>query len=106
MTEFSVDPATLQDLSTTLSGIHGQVQAMPGVATGFEGLVGGSDLEGEIGAFCSQWGFWITYLGDDLVAAVRHLNDACLSYCITEADNRNAAEPVAPPPVAPPQQPM
>ena len=32
MTTFTVDPATLQELSSTLSGIHSEMQNMHGVA--------------------------------------------------------------------------
>jgi hypothetical protein len=43
MTTFTVDPATLQELSSTLSGVHSQTQGMHETASGYEGLLGGSD---------------------------------------------------------------
>ena len=46
MATFTVDPVTLEELSSTLSGVHSEMQNMHGMATGYEGLLGGSDLEG------------------------------------------------------------
>ena len=66
MTTFTVDPATLQELSSTLSGIHSEMQTMHAVATGYEGLLGGSDLEGEVEHFCSHWGYGIGQLADHM----------------------------------------
>jgi hypothetical protein len=91
MTTFTVDPATLQQLSGTLSDVHGQMQAMHGVATGFEGLLGGSDLEGEVEGFCSRWGYGITCLSNDMGQVVEHLNAATLGYGRSEQDIAKAA---------------
>ncbi len=91
MTTFTVDPATLQDLSSTLSGVHAQMQAMHGVATGFEGLLGGSDLEGEVEGSCSRWGYGITCLSNDMGEVVEHLNAAALGYSRSEQDIAKAA---------------
>jgi hypothetical protein len=63
MTTFTVDSATLQELSSTLSGIHSEMQNMHGVTTGYEGLLGGSDLEGEVAHFCSRWNYGMGKLG-------------------------------------------
>ncbi len=73
MATFTVDPATLQELSSTLSGIHSEMQSMHGVATGYEGLLGGSDLEGEVEGFCSHWGYGISKLADHMTKVVRNL---------------------------------
>lgn len=91
MTTFTVDPATLQDLSNTLSGVHAQMQAMHGVASGFEGLLGGSDLEGAVEDFCSHWGYGITCLADDMGQVVEHLNGAFECYSKNEQSIQKAA---------------
>lgn len=91
MTTFTVDPATLQDLSSTLSGVHAQMQAMHGVATGYEGLLGGSDLEGAVEGFCSRWGYGVTCLANDMGQVVEHLNAAFAGYTRSEEDIRKAA---------------
>lgn len=91
MATFTVDPATLQQLSGTLSDVHGQMQAMHGVATGFEGLLGGSDLEGDVEGFCSHWGYGITCLSHDMGEVVQRLNEAALCYGRSEQDIAKAA---------------
>jgi phage-related protein len=84
MTTFTVDPATLQELSGTLQGVHSQMQNMHETASGYEGLLGGSDLEGEVGHFCSHWGYGIGQLGDHMSKVVGHLNDAAAGYQTSE----------------------
>jgi hypothetical protein len=80
MATFTVDPATLQELSGTLSGIHSQMQSMHGVASGYEGLLGGSDLEGEVGHFCSHWGYGIGQLSDHMGKVIQRLDAAAAVY--------------------------
>jgi hypothetical protein len=55
MTTFTVGPATLQELSSTLSGID-RLRDAEHARRGdrVRGLLGGSDLEGEITHFCSN----------------------------------------------------
>jgi hypothetical protein len=80
MTTFTVDPATLQELSCTLTGIHSDMQSMNGVASGYEGLLGGSDLEGEVEHFCSHWGYGIGKLADHMSQVVQRLDAAAAGY--------------------------
>jgi hypothetical protein len=86
MATFTVDPATLQALSGTLSGIHSEMQSMHGVAEGYEGLLGGSDLEGEVEGFCSHWGYGIGQLADHMTKVVQRLDAAAANYERAEAD--------------------
>jgi hypothetical protein len=90
MTTFTVDPATLQELSCTLSGIHSGMQSMHGVATGYEGLLGGSDLEGDVEHFCSHWGYGIGKLADHMGKVVERLDAAGAGYGKSERDIENA----------------
>ena len=91
MTTFTVDPATLQELSFTLSGVHSEMQNMHGVATGYEGLLGGSDLEGEVEHFCSHWNYGIGQLADHMSTVVERLNAAAQGYAKSEGYIATAA---------------
>ena len=84
MATFTVDPATLSELSSTLTGIHSQMQNMKGVATGYEGLLGGSDLEGQVESFCSTWNYGIGQMGDHMKDVITHLDAASQGYGISE----------------------
>ncbi len=86
MATFTVDPATLQALSGTLSGIHAEMQSMHGVVEGYHGLLGGSDLEGEVESFCSHWGYGIGKLADHMTKVVQRLDAAAAAYAKSEAD--------------------
>jgi hypothetical protein len=90
MATFTVDPATLQELSGTLSGIHSQMQSMHGVASGYGGLLGGSDLEGDVEHFCSHWGYGIGQLADHMTKVVQRLDAAAAGYGKSEQDIGNA----------------
>lgn len=84
MTTFTVDPATLRELSSTLTGIHSQMQSMHGTASGYEGLLGGSDLQGEVEHFCSHWGYGIGQISDHMGKVVQHLDYASQGYGTSE----------------------
>jgi hypothetical protein len=90
MTTFTVDPATLQELSCTLSGIHSEMQNMHGVATGYEGLLGGGDLEGEVEHFCSHWNYGIGQLADHMSKVIERLDAAAGGYGKSEQAIYNA----------------
>lgn len=90
MATFTVDPATLQELSSTLSVIHCEMENMHGVATGYEGLLGGSDLEGEVEGFCSHWNYGIGQLSDHMGQVVERLNFAAETYGRSDEEIRQA----------------
>jgi hypothetical protein len=92
MTTFTVDPATLHELSSTLAGIHSEMENMHGVATGFEGLLGGSDLEGQVEGFCSHWGYGIKKLGGDMEKVIEKIQAAANTYDKSESLIGNACE--------------
>jgi hypothetical protein len=87
---FTVDPATLAELSSTLSQIHSEMQSMHGVATGFEGLLGGSDLDGGVESFCSNWGHGISVLAQHMGKVVESLDYAAATYGKSEHEIQNA----------------
>jgi hypothetical protein len=90
MATFTVDPATLLELSSTLSDVHSEMQSMHGVATGFEGLLGGSDLDSEVEGFCSHWGHGISVLAQHMGKVVESLNYAASTYGKSERNIQNA----------------
>jgi hypothetical protein len=90
MATFTVDPSTLLQLSSTLSAVHSEMQSMHGVATGFEGLLGGSDLDGEVEGFCSHWGHGISVLAQHMEQVVQSLNYAVVTYGKSETEIQNA----------------
>jgi hypothetical protein len=92
MATFTVDPTTLQQLSSTLSGIHAEMQSMHAVATGYEGLLGGSDLDGAVEGFCSRWGYGIGKLADHMTKVVEHLDAAAATYQKSETDIQTACK--------------
>lgn len=92
MATFTVDPATLQQLSNTLSQIHSEMAGMQGVATGYEGLLGGSDIESTVEGFCSHWGYGLSLLTKDMEAVVQHLDGAYVCYTKSEQDIAKAAK--------------
>ncbi len=92
MTTFTVDPATLAELSGTLTQIHSGMSNMHAVASGYEGLLGGSDLEGEIGHFCSHWGYGIGKLHDHMGKVVERLDYAHRNYGTSEQNITTAAQ--------------
>ncbi|HET9105017.1 MAG TPA: hypothetical protein VFN55_16825 [Solirubrobacteraceae bacterium] len=91
MTTFTVDPATLQELSGKLTTIHSNMSNMKAVASGYEGLLGGSDLEGEVGHFCSTWGYGIGKLHDHMGQVVQRLDCATRTYSTSETEIAQAA---------------
>jgi hypothetical protein len=84
MATFTVDPASLHGLSSSLSDIHSRMSGMKGVASGYEGLLGGSDLDGQVTSFCSTWSYGIGKLGDDMTKIIQHLDYAADGYSQAE----------------------
>jgi hypothetical protein len=92
MATFTVDPATLDELVTRLSHICSDMEGMHTVATGYEGLLGGHDLEGEVEHFSSHWNLGISRLGDHAKKVVQHLQAASATYKTTEGQITQACE--------------
>lgn len=92
MPTFTVDPASLSGLSSTLSSVHSQMQGMQGVASGYEGLLGGPDLEGEVSGFCSTWHYGITQLAQHMGEVVQRLDYAASGYGKSEQSIVTAAQ--------------
>jgi hypothetical protein len=80
MAAFTVDPASLQALASTLGGLCGQMEAMHDVASGFQGVLGGRTLEGEIEHFCDNWHYGIGLLQQHMEHVVENLGKAAATY--------------------------
>lgn len=93
MATFTVDTASLQSLATTLGGLCGQMDAMHDVASGYEGLLGGRDLESMIEKFCSHWHYGIGNLGKDMQHLVEDLGKAAATYRASDQSVAKAATP-------------
>ncbi|HET8980118.1 MAG TPA: hypothetical protein VFN87_18340 [Solirubrobacteraceae bacterium] len=93
MATFTVDTATLDALGTTLVGIHSEMQAMHGVVSGYEGLLGGSDLEGEVAHFASHWDYGIKQMTDGMAKVLARLQYAAATYGKSEQQIQNACYP-------------
>jgi len=81
---FTVDPASLQALAATLGGLCGQMEAMHDVASGFQGVLGGRALEGEIEHFCDNWHYGIGLLQQHMENVVQNLGKAAATYSRSE----------------------
>ena len=84
MATFTVDPASLQALAGTLGGLCAQMEAMHDVASGFQGVLGGRALEGEIEHFCDNWHYGIGLLEQHMQNVVENLGKAGATYSHSE----------------------
>lgn len=80
MTTFTVDPASLAALQSTISGIANELNSMNKLDGSFSGQVGGGDLEGSIRGFLDAWHTGIGLISDDFQKVVGRLGDAAQAY--------------------------
>jgi hypothetical protein len=84
MATFTVDTGSLQALAGTLGGLCGQMEAMQDVSGGYQGLLGGRALEGEVESFCSDWHYGIGLLEQHMQDIVENLGRAAATYATSE----------------------
>jgi hypothetical protein len=84
MATFTVDPASLRTLAATLGGLCGEMDSMHDVVSGFEGVLGGRALEGEIQSFCDNWHYGIGLLQQHMQNVVENLGKASATYASSE----------------------
>lgn len=84
MATFTVDPASLHALAGKLGGLAAQLEGMHDVVTGYNGLLGGRALEGEIDHFCSNWHYGIGLLEKHMQHVVQNLAKASATYSSSE----------------------
>jgi hypothetical protein len=74
MASFVVDSRTLLAVRETLGRLQNQLLAMPTVVSGYDGMLGGVELESELEQFCTSWHYGILEVGEQ----IRELMDALL----------------------------
>ena len=84
MSTFTVDPATLEALQSTISGLYAELSGMHSVAPSCGGAIGGSDLEGELSNFLNAWHTGIGLIEGDMQKVVQRLAEAARGYCQSE----------------------
>jgi len=84
MTTFTVDPSTLDALEATISGLYDELSGMHCIAPSFSGMLGGSDLEGEVSHFLSAWHSGVSQIEGDMQKVVQALGQAAQRYGQTE----------------------
>jgi hypothetical protein len=84
MATFTVDPGSLRALASTLGGLCSQLEEMQAVATGYDGLLGGRALEGEVEHFCGNWHYGIQLLEQHMQHVVQNLCKAGAAYASSE----------------------
>lgn len=84
MSTFTVDPASLLALGGTLGGLCAQMQAMEHVSCTYQGLLGGSSLEGEVEHFCSDWQYGVGLLEQHMENVVQNLYKAAATYTASD----------------------
>jgi|HubBroStandDraft_1064217.scaffolds.fasta_scaffold328856_2 hypothetical protein len=84
MSTFSVDPTTLSTLQGTISGLYTELSQMHNIAPSYDGLIGGSSLEGEVGHFLSAWHSGVALIEGDMEKVVQRLGEAAGSYAQSE----------------------
>ncbi|MDQ6744872.1 MAG: hypothetical protein M3Z27_02460 [Actinomycetota bacterium] len=84
MSTFTVVPATLDGLASSLEQISGQVKALNLGPEFFQGMLGGDDLELQMAFFCGYLQLGVSGLGDHIHDVVGRLHAGALQY--READ--------------------
>jgi hypothetical protein len=85
MTTFTVDPATLEALQTTITALCDELSGMHCVMPSFSGRLGGNDLEDEISHFLDSWKSGLDLIEGDIQMVAERLGQAVRSYGQTEA---------------------
>ncbi|HWF73828.1 MAG TPA: hypothetical protein VG186_10820 [Solirubrobacteraceae bacterium] len=80
MSTFTVDPITLESLQHTISGLYVELSSMHRVAPSFGGVIGGSDLEGELRNFLGAWQTGVSLIEGDMQRVAQRLGEACAAY--------------------------
>jgi hypothetical protein len=85
MSTFTVDPATLEALQATISGLYGELSGMHSIAPSFSGAIGGSDLESELSSFLNAWHTGVGLIEGDMQKVVQRLGEASATYGQSES---------------------
>jgi hypothetical protein len=80
MSRFLVDSRTLLAVRDTLGRLHDQLLGMHTVIFGYWGVLGGSELEGELEHFCGTWHYGVTELAGQVTEMMTRLTGAASAY--------------------------
>jgi hypothetical protein len=79
VSQFVVDASTLQSLRTELGLLHTRLEAMPRLVDGFEGLLGGGNMDQAVEDFCTRWHHGVSQVAGeitDLMGGLEKAGDA------------------------------
>jgi hypothetical protein len=96
MSDLTVNPATLVALQATLANLFSGLSSMHSQVSGYQGVLGGSDLEGEVGHFLSRWHDGISLLEGDMKKVVQRLGAAASAYERSETLVASASQGCSP----------
>lgn len=91
MSTFTVDPPSVRQLAGRLGQLCAEMQGMQNVAAGYDGLLGGQALDGEIQSFCGNWDYGVGLLQQHMQHVVQNLGKAAAMYASSEQDIADAA---------------
>jgi hypothetical protein len=80
VSKFLVDSRTLLAVRDTLGRLHDQLLGMHTVIFGYWGMLGGSDLEGELEHFCGTWHYGVTEIAGQVSEMMQRLTGAAAAY--------------------------
>lgn len=80
MSKFLVDSRTLLAVRNALGRLHDQLLGVHTVVDGYQGVIGGAALEGELEQFCTHWHYGIVELGGQITSMMRRLEGAAAAY--------------------------
>jgi hypothetical protein len=85
MSTFTVNPSTLEALQRTISSLHEELSRMHCMAPSYSGVLGGSDLEDEVGNFLDAWHTGVALIEEDMQKVVQRLGEAVQGYGQSES---------------------
>ena len=80
MSAFTVDPYTLGELQGYMASLCEDLSSMHTMAASYQGLIGGSAIEGEVTNFLNAWHTGIGMIEGDMQKVVQRLGEAAQSY--------------------------
>lgn len=86
MSQFVVDATSLQALRTELGTLHTRLAALPSVVYGFEGLLGGDNMDQAVEDFCTSWHHSVSEVAGEVHDLMGGLDNAVHAY--QEIDDR------------------
>jgi hypothetical protein len=80
VSRFVVDSHSLLAVRDRLGQLHDQLLGMHTVAAGYDGVLGGRELEGELQHFCGRWHWGILQIGEQILDIMGRLTSAAAAY--------------------------